>query len=312
MDLVTKPLPSAHQGQVGSELNVESINAFQRVGLFIRKDDPVLGDAVARVTDYLQSQSLQLTCNEPVALLPDLEVVSVADFNHRCDLVIAIGGDGTLLSAARALAGTDLRIVGINVGRLGFLADVTLSHLETQLGRILAGEYRDDSRFLLQASLNDDPEPVSIAMNDVVIHSHQSLHMIEFETHINGRFLNSQRADGLVVSTPTGSTAYSMSAGGPIMDVDLDVVVLASVCPHTLSNRPLVVSATHTIEITLSEQNSSTAMMTCDGRPGYVLEPGHSVRIQRHPSRINLLHPGDHDHYSILRAKLEWGRKLTC
>lgn len=312
MDLVTKPLPSAHQGQVGSELNVESINAFQRVGLFIRKDDPVLGDAVARVTDYLQSQSLQLTCNEPVALLPDLEVVSVADFNHRCDLVIAIGGDGTLLSAARALAGTDLRIVGINVGRLGFLADVTLSHLETQLGRILAGEYRDDSRFLLQASLNDDPEPVSIAMNDVVIHSHQSLHMIEFETHINGRFLNSQRADGLVVSTPTGSTAYSMSAGGPIIDVDLDVVVLASVCPHTLSNRPLVVSATHTIEITLSEQNSSTAMMTCDGRPGYVLEPGHSVRIQRHPSRINLLHPGDHDHYSILRAKLEWGRKLTC
>lgn len=291
---------------------MESQIAFQRIGLFIRKDDPVLENAVVRVTEYLQSQSLQLVCNEPLSFLPELDIVSVRDFDHHCDLVIAIGGDGTLLSAARALAGSDLRIVGINVGRLGFLADVTLSHLETQLGRILAGEYRDDSRFLLQASLNNDPEPVSIAMNDVVIHSHQSLHMIEFETHINGRFVNSQRADGLVVSTPTGSTAYSMSAGGPILDVDLDVVVLASVCPHTLSNRPLVVSATNTIEITLSEQNSTTAMMTCDGRPGFVLQPGDSVKIARHPSRINLLHPGDHDHYSILRAKLEWGRKLTC
>lgn len=291
---------------------MDSKIAFQRVGLFIRKDDPVLENAVVRVTEHLRSHALQIVCNEALSFLPELDIVSVTDFDDHCDLVIAIGGDGTLLSAARALAGSNLRIVGINVGRLGFLADVTLSHLETQLGRILAGEYRDDSRFLLQASLNDDKNPVSIAMNDVVIHSHQSLHMIEFETHINGRFVNSQRADGLVVSTPTGSTAYSMSAGGPILDVDLDVVVLASVCPHTLSNRPLVVSATNTIEITLSEQNSSTAMMTCDGRPGFVLQPGDSVVIERHASRINLLHPGDHDHYSILRAKLEWGRKLTC
>jgi NAD+ kinase len=149
-------------------------------------------------------------------------------------------------------------------------------------------------------------------MNDVVIHSHQNLHMIEFETHINGRFLNSQRADGIVVSTPTGSTAYAMSAGGPILDVDLDVVVLASVCPHTLSNRPLVISANNVIEITLSENNITTAMVTCDGRPGLVLQPGQTVRIEKHESRIRLLHLEDHDHYSILRAKLEWGRKLTC
>jgi len=148
-------------------------------------------------------------------------------------------------------------------------------------------------------------------MNDVVIHSYENLHMIEFETHINGRFLNSQRADGLVISTPTGSTAYAMSAGGPILDVDLDVVVLASVCPHTLSNRPLVISADNKLDITLSDNNITTAMVSCDGRPGRVLQPGDTVRIEKHSKRTRLLHLEDHDHYSILRAKLNWGKKLT-
>jgi NAD+ kinase len=151
-----------------------------------------------------------------------------------------------------------------------------------------------------------------MAMNDVVVHSHQSLHMIEFETSINGRFLNSQRADGIVIATPTGSTAYAMSAGGPILDVDLDALVLTSICPHTLSNRPLVIAADSVIDITLSENNTHTAMVTSDGLPGHILEPGDSIRIERHPSTIKLLHLEDHDHYSILRAKLEWGRKLTC
>lgn len=285
---------------------------FNRIGLFIRKDDPVLESAVIQVSEFLQSKGLQVFCNEPMSFLPKLEVISIAEFPSNCDLTVAIGGDGTMLSASRALSGFDLPIVGINVGRLGFLADVTLNNLQSQLGRILDGQYRHDCRFLLEAHLNNAEDPISIAMNDVVVHSHQSRHMIEFETHINGRFLNSQRADGLVVATPTGSTAYAMSAGGPILDVDLDAVVLASVCPHTLSNRPLVIAASSIIDITLSENNITTAMVTCDGRPGHVLNPGDTVRIQRHPNRIDLLHLEDHDHYSILRAKLEWGRKLTC
>ncbi|ODN67187.1 MULTISPECIES: NAD(+) kinase [Methylophaga] len=287
-------------------------NTFKRIGLFIRKDDPVLETAVIQINEFLLSRELKVFCNEPMSFLPNLEVISIAEFPSECDLTIAIGGDGTMLSASRALAGFDLPVVGVNVGRLGFLADVTLNKLQTQLGRILDGQYRHDNRFLLQAHLNNAENPICIAMNDVVIHSHQSRHMIEFETHINGRFLNSQRADGLVVATPTGSTAYAMSAGGPILDVDLDAVVLASVCPHTLSNRPLVIAASSIIDITLSENNITTAMVTCDGRPGHVLEPGDSVRIQRHANRIDLLHLEDHDHYSILRAKLEWGRKLTC
>ncbi|NOQ93378.1 MAG: NAD(+) kinase [Methylophaga sp.] len=285
---------------------------FKRIGLFIRKDDPVMENAVIQVTEFLLSKSLSIVVNEPLSFLTDLNVISINEFPQNCDLTIAIGGDGTLLSASRVLSGTGLPIVGINVGRLGFLADVTLAKLEQQLSEILNGNYREDTRFLMHASvINGGEKSVGKAMNDVVIHTHQSLHMIEFETYINGRFLNSQRADGLVVATPTGSTAYAMSAGGPILDVDLDAVVLASVCPHTLSNRPLVVAASSVIDIVLSEKNTTSAMVTCDGRPGHILQPGDTVRINRHPSNIKLLHLGGHDHYSILRAKLEWGRKLT-
>lgn len=285
---------------------------FARIGLFIRKDDPVMENAVIQVTEFLQSKSLTIFINEPLDFLPELDIISIKDFPKKCDLTIAIGGDGTLLSVSRALSGSGLPIVGVNVGRLGFLADVTLAKLEQQLSKILAGEYREDTRFLMQATINNAAEPIGKAMNDVVVHAHQSLHMIEFETYINGRFLNSQRADGLVIATPTGSTAYAMSAGGPILDVDIDAFVLASVCPHTLSNRPLVVSATSVIDIVLSDSNITTAMVTCDGRPGHILQPRDTIRIERHPTNIKLLHLEDHDHYSILRAKLEWGRKLTC
>lgn len=284
---------------------------FVRIGLYIRRDDPVIEHAVIKVIEFLQSKSLTIFINEPLSFFTELDVISINDFPKSCDLTIAIGGDGTILSVSRALAGTDLPIVGINVGRLGFLADLTLNKIEEQLTTILQGNYREDIRFLLQVSINCN-EANAIAMNDVVVHAHQSLRMIEFETYINGRFLNSQRADGLVIATPTGSTAYAMSAGGPILDVDLDAIVLASVSPHALSNRPLVVAASNTIDMVISEQNYTTAMVTCDGRPGQILQPGDTIRIERHDNRIKLLHLEDHDHYSILRAKLEWGKKLTC
>lgn len=288
-------------------------STFERIGLFIRKDDPVLEKAVVQITEFLLSQSRTIFVNEPLKFLPNIDAISISNFPQQVDLTIAIGGDGTLLSASRALSGSGMPLVGINVGRLGFLADLTLSKLAPQLSEILAGHYREDTRFLMQASIiNETEKLVGKAMNDVVVHSHQSLHMIEFETYINGRFLNSQRADGFVIATPTGSTAYAMSAGGPILDVNLDALVLVTVCPHTLSNRPLVVAASSIIDIVLSDNNNTSVMVTCDGRPGQVLQSGDIIRIERHPSTVKLLHLEDHDHYSILRAKLEWGRKLTC
>ena len=283
---------------------------FVRIGLYVKKDDPLIKNAVIKVIKFLRLRSLNIFINEAINFLPDINTISINKFPQCCDLTIAIGGDGTILSASRALAGTNLPIVGINVGRLGFLADLTLNRLEKHLTAILEGKYREDIRFLLQVSINCD-NVNTIAMNDIVIHSHQSLRMIEFETYINDNFLNSQRADGLVVATPTGSTAYAMSAGGPILDVDLDAIALASVSPHTLSNRPLVISADSTIDILISEQNYNTAMVTCDGLPGQIIQPGDVLRIKRHPNEIKLLHLEGHDHYSILREKLEWGKKLT-
>ena len=283
---------------------------FLRIGLYIRRDDPLIEHAVIKVTTFLQLRSLTIFINESIGLLPDIKTISINNFPKYCDLTIAIGGDGTILSVARALAGTNIPIVGINVGRLGFLADLTLNRLEQHLTAILEGKYREDIRFLLQVSVNRK-DINNIAMNDIVVHAHQSLKMIEFETYINGNFLNSQRADGLVVATPTGSTAYAMSAGGPILDVDLDAIVLASVSPHTLSNRPLVISAANTIDILISEQNHTTAMVTCDGLPGQIIQPGDVLRIKWHANEIKLLHLEGHDHYSILREKLEWGKKLT-
>ncbi len=282
---------------------------FAHIGLFIRHDEPTLDAGLRRLVDFLQSQYCQISVNTDLSCLPDLNIIDIAEFPQHCDLAIAAGGDGTLLAAARALAGSNLPLLGINFGHLGFLADVTLDSLETGLAAVFAGEYREDTRFLLQSHFRDNA--TAMAMNDVVIHSYDTLHMIEFEVAINGRFVNSQRADGLVIATPTGSTAYAMSAGGPILDVDLNALVLVSICPHALSNRPLVISSNNTIEITLSEQNRGNAMVTCDGRKGTVLEPGESVIIQQHPNSVRLIHPEQHDHYSILRAKLEWGKKLT-
>ncbi|AFJ02174.1 NAD kinase [Methylophaga frappieri] len=285
-------------------------NAFRNIGLFIRNNDPTLVSALTTVIEVLTARKLKFCCNQPLNFLPDVAVHPIDSFVDHCDLTIAVGGDGTMLSAGRALAGSDLPVVGINVGRLGFLADVTLKDLAVQLNNILDGEYRHDQRFMLTASYHKTP--LGVAMNDIVVHCHQSMRMIEFETHINGRFLNSQRADGVVIATPTGSTAYAMSAGGPILDVDLNAIVITSVCPHTLSNRPLVIAADSVIDITLSENNTESAMVTCDGQTGQLLNPGESIRISRHDKHVDLLHPVDHDHYSILRAKLEWGRKLTC
>ena len=282
---------------------------FTHIGLFIRQDEPALDAGLRRLVDFLQSQNCQISVNIDLSCLPNLNIIDIADYPEHCDLAIAAGGDGTLLAAARALAGSNLPLLGINFGHLGFLADIPLDDLETNLSAVFEGEYREDNRFLLQTQFANNE--TAMAMNDVVIHSFDTLHMIEFEVSINGRFLNRQRADGLVIATPTGSTAYAMSAGGPILDVDLNALVLVSICPHALSNRPLVVAANNTIEVTLSEQNRGNAMVTCDGRKGTVLEPGESFTIAQHPDSVRLIHPKHHDHYSILRAKLEWGRKLT-
>ena len=244
---------------------------------------------------------------EPDAVVPCPE----GSFAARADLIIAIGGDGTLLYAAGLVAGHSVPLLGINRGRLGFLTDVSAQSMLEDVDTVLAGRYSEDRRALLAARLEkkDAGEAVRcLALNDVVVNKWETGHTMDFETMINGRFVNSHGGDGMVIATATGSTAYALSCGGPIVEPDLDVWVLAPICPHTLSDRPIVVRAGSTIQLRMSDRFESRAQVTCDGRAIGDLEQGDNLYIEGTDTHITLLHPPGYDYYRLLRSKLRWGR----
>jgi len=286
---------------------------FKAVGIIAKQSDAAkVGATLGRLAGYLRQKGLQVLLDQESARIlgrPEAEGLPVAVLGARSDLIVVVGGDGTLLHAARTLAGHQIPLVGINLGRLGFLVDVSPDHIESALDAILAGEYETDTRALLSAVVVADsaPERAYAALNDVVIHKWNTARMIEFETYIDGVFVNAQRSDGLIISTPTGSTAYALSGGGPLMDTALDAILLVPICPHDLSNRPLVVPGDSRIEIRVCGHDHGNARITCDGQTSLDLPRESSVEVTRHPERACLLHPRGHSHYKILRAKLGWG-----
>jgi NAD+ kinase len=233
-----------------------------------------------------------------------------ATFATRADLIIAIGGDGTLLYAARLVAGHRVPLLGINRGRLGFLTDVSPNSMLEDVDTVLAGRYSEDRRSLLAARLEKQGgETVSaLALNDVVVNKWETGHTMDFETSINGRFVNSHGGDGMVIATATGSTAYALSCGGPIVEPDLDVWVLAPISPHTLSDRPIVVRAGSKVQLRMSDRFESRAQVTCDGSALGDLEQGDNLYVEGADAQITLLHPPGYDYYRLLRSKLHWGR----
>jgi NAD+ kinase len=242
---------------------------------------------------------------------PTLLRVPEAELAERADLVVAIGGDGTLLYAAGLVAGRGTPLLGINRGRLGFLTDVLPEDMLASVDAALAGECSVDRRELLAAEMLDDERTVArgLALNDVVLQKGQSGHLLDFETFIDGRYVNTHGGDGLVVSSATGSTAYALSCGGPIVEPQLDVLVVAPICPHTLSDRPIVVSGRSTVEVRLVDRADAHANVTCDGRPLGSLAPGGRLRVAPSGRRITLLHPSGYDYFRLLRSKLNWGRR---
>jgi NAD+ kinase len=230
-----------------------------------------------------------------------------------CDLVIVVGGDGSLLGAARALCRYNVPVLGVNRGGLGFLTDISPDELEARVGEVLAGQYLVENRFLLDAFVRrgDEQLGTSEALNDVVLHPGKSARMIEFELYVDGQFVYSQKSDGLIVATPTGSTAYALSAGGPIMHPKLDAVVLVPMFPHTLSSRPIVVDANSELKILISSQNGIYPQVSCDGQVHIACAPGDSITIRKKPQKLRLLHPLDHNFYAICRSKLGWSSRLT-
>ncbi|MDP4652487.1 MAG: NAD(+) kinase [Haliea sp.] len=289
---------------------------FERIGLVGRSQQEGLTDVLEELVRLLQSLGKEVVLESRLAeRVADQSIprASLDDIGEDSDLVIVVGGDGSLLSAARTLAKYETPVLGVNRGRLGFLTDISPDDIATQVPAVLAGEYTQDSRFLLDARVVRDGKTVgrADALNDVVVNSGTSAQMIEFELSINGVFVYRQRADGLIISTPTGSTAYSLSGGGPIMHPTLDAVVLVPMFPHALSSRPIVVDGNSEIRLDILERNRIHPPVTCDGQVNMTARPGDSVVVTKKPHRLTLLHPLGHSFYASCRDKLRWNTALV-
>lgn len=285
---------------------------FKHIGIIGKYADNSVGDTLRTLRDYLLERQLIPLLDEATARFwPDhqLELASRDELGRQCDLVIVVGGDGTLLNAARSLAVHDPALLGLNLGRLGFLTDISPDHMHEKLDEILSGRFNEEDRFLLNCRIIRDGELLSEsdALNDVVIHKWDVARMIEVDTYINAAFVNTLRSDGLIVSTPTGSTAYALSGGGPILQPCLNAMVLVPICPHTMSNRPIVISADSVVEVVIKGQDHSHAQVSCDGQINLGLVAGDRIQIRKLEHTIRLIHPVDHDHFHVLRAKLNWG-----
>ena len=240
-----------------------------------------------------------------------LQRVPEEDLGSRADLMVAVGGDGTLLYAAGLVARHRVPLLGINRGRLGFLTDVMPQDMLGCVDAALEGRLEADERPLLAARLHCKSGEVigeALALNDVVLQKLATGRMLDFETRVGGRYVNTHAGDGIVVASATGSTAYALSCGGPIIEPHLDALVMAPICPHTLSDRPIVVSARALIEIELLQRPETRAQVTCDGAILGEIAPGDRLEVKPAGERITLLHPAGHDYYRLLRSKLHWGR----
>jgi NAD+ kinase len=287
--------------------------AFKRVGLIGKAADRNVANTLRALIDFLEPHKARILLDAGVADMVPGGSYNVVDRNllaMKCDLAIVVGGDGTLLNAARSLAEPGVAVLGVNLGRLGFLVDVSPEDMTRQLAQIFAGDYTQEERTLLHASVTREGQPIddSSALNDVTIHKKDIARMIELDTWINGHFLNTNRSDALIVATPTGSTAYALSGGGPILHPGLEAITLVPICPHTLSNRPIVVNDDSRIEIVIHE-GTLQAQISCDGQVNLTLDPGDRVTVRKHDHSLRLIHPPGHDYFDILRRKLRWSEQ---
>lgn len=287
-----------------------SAKTFRNIGLIGRPDKSSVIDTLVLIHDHLINQGLHpIFDSETAKLMPftDVQCVSRALLGEVVDLVIVVGGDGSLLHAARSLVKYNTPVLGVNRGRLGFLTDIKPTEVLFKLDQVLKGHFQLDRRFLLEIEVRTNNETIydAIALNDIVLHSGKSVHMIDFELNIDGQFVYRQHSDGLIVSTPTGSTAYALSGGGPILHPSMDAIALVPMHPHTLSSRPIVVGGHSEIKIEIRE-NRVLPMVSADGQHSVSLNVGDCLHIRKHPFKLALLHPPGFDFYMACRTKLGW------
>jgi NAD+ kinase len=284
---------------------------FKTVALWGRLGEHSVTEPALQILAHLRQRGITVLASltsDPERTLAAATHVDERELATRADLVVAIGGDGTLLHAARNVAARKVPLVGINRGRLGFLTDVSPDHMLDALDAILAGDYLDERRLMLAASLDHAAGVELFALNDIVLQRGDTGRLLDFTTQVDNTYVNTHRGDGLIVATPTGSTAYALSCGGPIIQPNVDALVMVPICPHTLSDRPLVLPSSSTIRVTLDNAGGSEAHVVCDGEPLARMSPTDVLTINLAKQAVTLLHPRDYNYYELLRSKLNWGR----
>lgn len=292
-------------------LSTASMKPFRVVGVIGKRREPnhrLLED----LCSTLRGLGCEVLLEDNPALIIDgaFERVDLGALGARSDLIVVVGGDGTLLGAGRALAPAGVPLLGVNQGRLGFMVDVAPETMAEHLARIVAGDYEIEERLMLSARLRRGAGPdgaAQLAVNDVVIRNQATIRMIEFQTWLDDEFISHHRADGVIVASPTGSTAYALSGGGPLLHPSLAAMALVPICPHTLSDRPIVVPADRAIRIVIGGVDRAQAMATLDGQVSETLEPGDAIEVRRAPTALRLIHPVGYSYFRILRDKLRWG-----
>ena len=282
---------------------------FKTIALIGKYKNPDILEPLLRLGQYLQSRGVEVVLDCLTASnVPDsgYRAMAMEEIGSRANLAIVLGGDGTLLNIARKLAPFGVPLVGVNQGRLGFLTDLSIDTMEKTLGSMLDGQYIAERRMLLCAEVFRDNNAMfdALALNDVAVSRGIGGNMIEFEVRINGEYVYSLRSDGLIVATPTGSTAYALSSGGPILHPSLDLIALVPVSPHTLSNRPIIVGPDAVVEILM--HRTAVALVHSDSHSHFDLLENDRVVVQRSPHTVTLLHPSNHSYYRMLREKLGW------
>jgi NAD+ kinase len=289
---------------------------FKRIALIARQNRPGLVETLQSLVDLLRQEDFELVVEEHSAqLIPnsDVQTIDYEQLGAEQDLIIVIGGDGSLLNAAKAAAKYNTPVLGINRGTLGFLTDINPSDVPSKIIDVLEGNYTEEERFFLHMRVHEGGETVAegLALNEVVLlPGEAAAQMIQFDIRVNHEFVCHQRSDGLIVATPTGSTAYALSAGGPIIKPDLNAIVMVPMFPHTLSMRPILINADNRVKITIDNEQEAKPRVSCDGNAPISIPPGGHIHIDKSDLSLRLLHPAGYNYFQTLRGKLRWGEKL--
>ncbi len=286
---------------------------FKTIGLYSSKKSKDISKIANQIFEILDNIGVSVKASENInGVSPVKKIKSCSDKEliKSCDLLIAIGGDGTLLSSARRFGYKGLPILGVNLGNLGFLTDIAPEDLTSSLIEVINGSYIEDERFFLESSINTKKTKF-ISLNEVVIHSGKLAQMFEYELCLDGRFVYRQKADGIIISTPTGSTAYSLSGNGPIIHPDVKAINLMPMFPHSLNARPLLVDENVKIEIKVISKNNNKTKLSMDSHNSISLKNGDSVTINKSNPKLKLIHPKGHDFYQASRNKLGWSLNIS-